>query len=290
MKINQILFTLIFCSLLSAAPTQLPFLGAHSVDVAVKEVSQIPESSKTFIIASDLFFDFFKKPQSFENIAQCKCTQTAECSKMLTQHCKTLSEAKQIRKTSIVTYQLFFPSENFSCAIKLMTRKVDSQLFTTFTLFVPQKNAPEITAALINFCNAAIPRLSFMQKHSGKVYSAIFVACVGLSAKWYSTSIFNLRRKYSAYAKIKKITSSDRGADEESCFICTNSFKKSQPQWSTANCTCVVSQNSFFCEECILKMMVPYKVEAPGQERIPGDGRTYTSQPIQKTTCPICHQ
>ena len=165
MKINQILFTLIFCSLINAIPTQPPFLGAHSVDVAVKEVAQMPESAQIFVILPDLFFNFFKKTQSFESISQCECTQTKECSKMLTEHCQTLSQAKQIRKTSIVTYQLFFPEEKLSCAIKLMARKVDSQLFTTFTLFVPQKNDPKITQALINFCNAAIPRLSFIQRN-----------------------------------------------------------------------------------------------------------------------------
>jgi len=202
---NRALFlTLIFCSVINAAPAQPPFLGADSVDVVVKEVAQIPESSQSFTVSSELFFSFFKKSQAFENISQCECTQTKECSKLLTEHCLTLSQAKQIRKTSIATFKLSFPEENLSCAIKLMTRKVGSQLFTTFTIFVPQKNAPEITQVLINFCNAAIPRLSLMQKHSGKVYSGVFVLGVGLYVKWYNSPKQKQRRK-NIYEKEREI-------------------------------------------------------------------------------------
>jgi hypothetical protein len=284
---NRTLFlTLIFCSVINAAPAQPPFLGADSVDVVVKEVAQIPESSQTFTVSSELFFSFFKKSQAFENISRCECTQTKECSKLLTEHCQTLSQAKQIRKTSIATFKLFFPEEKLSCAIKLMARKVDSQLFTTFTIFVPQKNDPKITHALINFCNAAIPRLSFMQKHSGKVYSGVFVVCVGLGLKWYSGSILNLRRKYSSYVEVKKITQPDA---KESCIICTNDFKENEQQWSTRPCTCNRKDNSFCCEKCILTMMVPNRIMSAAQEFTPGDGREY-SITITRTTCPACNQ
>ena len=193
--INRTLFlTLIFCSVINAVPAQPPFLGADSVDVVVKEVAQIPESSQSFTVSSELFFDFFKKPQAFDQISQCECTQIKECSKLLTEHCQTLSQAKQIRKTSIATFKLSFPEEKLECAIKLMARKIGSQFFTTFTIFVPQKNDPEIAHALINFCNAAIPRLSFMQKHSGKVYSGVLVACVGLGMRWYYSPKQKLKR------------------------------------------------------------------------------------------------
>jgi len=188
MKTRHPFLFLIVCSVINTAPTQPPFLGAYSVDVAVKEVVKNPESSKSFRIDSDRFFSFFLMPRPFQSVLGCECEQIQEYSKLLTEHCKSLAQAKQARKTGIITCNLSFPDEDFSCAIKLIARKVDSQLFATFTIFVPKKNDPEISQALINFCNAAIPRLSFMQKHSGKIYvvsgiSGLFFLVIFLKQK-----------------------------------------------------------------------------------------------------------
>ena len=178
MNKNLLISILIFSSFIKTAPTQPPFLGVYSVDVVVKEVVKNPESSKSFTIDSDRFFSFFRMTRSFQNISPNGQSSIHECSRLFTEHCKSLAEAKQTRKTNIITYNLSFPDEDFSCAIKLIARKVDSQLLATFTIFVPKKNDPEISAALINFCNAAIPRLSFMQKHQWKVYTGITVLTI----------------------------------------------------------------------------------------------------------------
>jgi hypothetical protein len=197
--------TLIFCSLINAAPTQPPFLGVYSVDVAVKEVIKNPESSKSFTIDSDRFFSFFCMSRSFQDISPNGQSSTHACSRFLTEHCKTLSQAKRARKTSIITCNLSFPDEDFSCAIKLIARKVDSQLLATFTIFIPKKNDPEITAALINFCNAAIPRLSFMQKHSRKMYtSLVAMAFLGAGTLLESHHEAKVQRRMQAEAAAKK--------------------------------------------------------------------------------------
>ena len=200
--------TLIFCSAINTTPTQPPFLGAYSVDVAVKEVVKNPKSSKSFRIDSDRFFSFFRTPRPFQSVLRCECEQIQEYSKLLREHCKSLAQAKQARKTGIITCNLSFPDEDFSCAIKLIARKVDSQLFATFTIFVPQKNDPEITQALINFCNAAVPRLSFMQKHSGKVYGTASTIGFFILVKYVKAKIdyqlqLRAERRIAAEEKLK---------------------------------------------------------------------------------------
>jgi hypothetical protein len=179
-----LLFSLLCVSstIVSTAPeTQKDlFQPVYNFEFMLKPCTKLPTASQTFTI--DLLDSLESEDhQSLQDLKS-----------LLQDTCKNTLAAKQARKTAIVTIQLTCTEENVSVVVKLTARKADGVIHTTLMLFVPDKADKEVVKAFEIFCRKAIPSLSVMQKHSGKIWLAgtlVVVAALYKPALWTKRKI-----------------------------------------------------------------------------------------------------
>jgi len=145
-------------SIVSTAP--IAFQPVYNFELTLKPCAKLPTASQHFI------FDSLDSLESGDH------QSLQDLKSLLQDTCKNTLAAKQARKTAIVTIQLTCTEENVSVALKLTARKADGVIHTTLMLFVPDKADKEAIKAFEIFCRKAIPSLTVMQKHSGKIWLA----------------------------------------------------------------------------------------------------------------------
>jgi hypothetical protein len=153
--------------------------SAYSLEVGPKTVAKLPTPKDFVNLPADLFFSTFEKKQSFQTIAEIDNPELKAYLAELNKITLAIMKTPQKQKSIVTSTAFSLDDESLSWVAKCIIRKSNNQLNITITPYVLPNTDPEAIAAIINFCNALFPQLTFMQKH-GKTIGVITTLITGI--------------------------------------------------------------------------------------------------------------